>query len=213
MLPIGLIVISGVGLYSYFSGEGSTPPTEQVFIEESPVSTPLSAPISVPVEPEGWIRYISPTAAYSFSYPPEWPIHNIPSEAECETCVETIIFAPIVFNSYLARDAEKAIAVIFVGKDSRVQTLEEYVELRIQPQLNQGDYADFQLTTIAGEPAVSYRMTAGFPPLPIIKYVVVQNGFHYDIWIDDSIETNKNREENLERFNTMLESFEFSDVP
>ena len=92
-----------------------------------------------------------------------------------------------------------------------METLEDYIELSIQPQLDQGTYVDFERTQIGGVPAVSYRLVDGPSPRPIINYVVENNGFYYKIRIQDSIETNKDREANLDRFNTMLETFEFTD--
>ncbi|OGG10251.1 hypothetical protein A3J20_00045 [Candidatus Gottesmanbacteria bacterium RIFCSPLOWO2_02_FULL_42_29] len=40
---------------------------------------------------------------------------------------------------------------------------------------------DLKYTTLGGEKAVSYKLSGGIPPLPVIEYAVYKNGFYYII--------------------------------
>lgn len=149
-----------------------------------------------------WKSYISTKAKYSFRYPPEWPLVNVPTSPQCTVCVEDIQFTP----SYNPNSGDSTIAVILVFKENNIKSLDDYVNIHVK-----GDQSkvDLKYTAVGGERAVSYKLSGGIPPLPVIEYAVYKNGFYYIVRIDDSTETNKSKERNVMLFDEMLTTFKF----
>jgi len=167
-----------------------------------PLATPTLPPQSL-VDTMNWKTYTSTKAKYSFQYPPDWPLVNVPVSPQYAVCVEDLDFTP----NYNSQSEDTNIAVILVSKESNINTIDDYVSTYVK-----GDSSKINLkyTTIGGEKAISYTLSGGIPPLPIIEYVVVKNGFYYEIRIEDSIETNKNREKNINDFNHLISTVTFT---
>lgn len=154
-------------------------------------------------ETTNWKTYTSTKANYSFKYPTEWSLINVPPSQGCDVCVEQIDFTP----KYNPNSGDATISVILIFREDRIKTLDDYVNIHVK---GDSSIVNLKYTTIGGEKAVSYTLSGGIPPLPVIEYVVVKNGMYYIIRLDDSIETNKDKEQNLALFNEMLSTFSFT---
>ena len=202
-----VIALFAFGIGGYFLGVNknqTTPQSQQVtvsptFVQPSPTNNPISVENSATAN---WKTYTSTKANYSFKYPSEWPLVNVPESPQCTVCVETHVFSP----AYNSNSGDTNIAVIQVFKENNIQSLDDYVNIHVK-----GDQSkiDLKYTTLGGEKAVSYKLSGGIPPLPVIEYAVYKNGFYYIIRIDDSLETNKNKDKNIMLFNEMLSTFKF----
>lgn len=180
------------------SNQPTVSPTEN---SQYPPSTITPSPTSGTMV--NWKSYISTKAKYSFKYPPEWPLVSVPESPQCTVCIETFVFSP----AYNPNSGDTNIAVIQVFKESNIKSLDDYVNIHVK-----GDQSkvDLKYTTVGGERAVSYKLSGGIPPLPVIEYAVYKNGFYYIIRIDDSTETNKSKERNVMLFDEMLTIFNFT---
>lgn len=195
IVAILLLIFAGGGTYLALNSKNKPAPVVSKF-------TPTSAPTPTIDPIASWKTYTSKQARYSFKYPNEWPINNIAPAKDCSVCVEDIIFSPEVkLNS-----GDSNISVILVLKDERIKTLEDYKNIFIK---HSSSYTDVKDVTLGEEKALSYKLSGGIPPLPVSEYVVVKNGFYYEIRLEDSIETNKNKLRNLELFKQILSTFRF----
>lgn len=207
-----LLVIVGGGAY-YLGTQKSntstpisnTQPTnnsqDNVVVQPTAISTTTETPqIS---NTSNWKAYSSTQASYSFKYPTEWPLVNIPPSQGCDVCVEQINFTP----KYNPNSGDSNIVVILIFKEDKIKTLDDYVNIHVKGDSSK---VNLQYITVGGEKAVSYKLSGGIPPLPIIEYAVVKNGMYYIIRLDDSAETNKNKDKNLMLFNEMLSTFKFT---
>ena len=208
IIILGIIIaLFAFGVGGYFLGVNKNQTTSQsqqvsaspTVIQPSPTNNPISIENSATAN---WKTYTSTKANYSSKYPSEWPLVNVPESPQCTVCVETHVFSP----AYNPNSGDTNIAVIQVFKESNIQSLDDYVNIHIK-----GDQSkvDLKYTTLGGEKAVSYKLSGGIPPLPVIEYAVYKNGFYYIIRIDDSPETNKNKDKNIMLFNEMLSTFKF----
>ncbi len=180
------------------------PTTVQTTIIPSPTSsTTIPSPTPSPDPTASWKTYTSSKANYSFKYPTEWPLVNVPTSQGCDVCVEEINFTP----KYNPNSGDGNVAIIHIFKEDNIKTLDDYVNIHVKSDSSK---VNFRYTTVGGEKAVSYTLSGGIPPLPVIEYTVVKNGMYYIIRLDDSIETNKNRDGNLRLFNTILSTFKFT---
>lgn len=186
------------GSSSVESNQSTTAPTGS-----TQYNAPTTNPSSTSDTLTNWKLYTSIKANYSFKYPSEWPLVNVPTSPQCTVCVEDIQFTP----SYNPNSGDSTIAVILVFKEENIKSLDDYVNIHVK-----GDQSkvDLKYTTVGGERAVSYKLSGGIPPLPVIEYAVYKNGFYYVIRIDDSPETNKNKERNVILFDEMLTTFSFT---
>lgn len=212
LILVGLAAVIVVAGGLFYVGR-LTAPKDQLqssvsVIQSSPSSTitPTYQPSQTPVltdETVSWKTYTSTKAGYYFKYPTEWPLNNQPESPQCTVCVESLIFSPV----YNPNSGDNNTAIILVFKESNIKSLDDYVNVHVK-----GDQSkvDLKYTTIGGVKAVSYKLSGGIPPLPVIEYTVVKNGFYYIIRIDDSVETNKNKERNVMLFNEMLSTFKFT---
>lgn len=167
--------------------------------------TGVNQPTSTPNETANWQTFTSSKANYSFKYPPEWPLINNPPAVGCTDCVEEIYFTP----KFDLNSSETTIALILVLKDGKSKTIDDYVNNHIKGDVS---IANLSYTTVGSEKAISYTLSDGMPPLPIIEYVVVKNDLYYVIRLVNSIETNKNVDNNTKLFQHMLNTFKFSDL-
>lgn len=209
-IVILFIVVAGGAYYlGTQKNKPSLPPTSQSNqptvspTERSQSSPSTTNPNSTSDTMANWKLYTSSKANYSFRYPSEWPLVNVPESPQCTVCIETLVFSP----AYNPNSGDTNIAVIQVFKESNIKSLDDYVNIRVK-----GDQSKIELkyTVVGGERAVSYRLSGGSPPLPVIEYAVYKNGFYYIIRIDDSAETNKNKEKNVTLFDEMLTTFKFA---
>ncbi len=159
-------------------------------------------PSATPDVTANWKTYTSAKANYSLKYPDSWPVVQIPVSAGCETCIENIHFSP----SYNPQSADSDLAIVLVFKDSRIKTLDDYKNIIIKGDSSIVNVLD---TVVGTEKAVSYKLSGGIPPLPIIEYIVVKNNFYYVIRLVDSKETNKNLTQNQTTFDQILSTFRF----
>jgi len=208
-----LLVVSIIYLYlqnQTLKKQVLNPPVSPTIQVPSPVSQSISptpktvSSISIPPdETAGWKTYTSSKANYSFKYPDSWPIVKLSTNVNCETCIEIVPFA----LSYDSQSAEFELAVILVFKDTRIKTIDDYKNVIIK---GDSSIINEQNAIIGSENAVSYKLSGGIPPLPIIEYVVVKNDFYYAIRFVDSKETNKNLVENQKIFDQVLSTFKFT---
>lgn len=156
-----------------------------------------------PIIDSNWKTYTSTKASYSFAYPPEWPLVDIPPSQGCTVCIEHIQFT----SGYNPNSGDNTIAVILISKEDRIKTLEDYVNIHVK-----GDESKINLqnTMVGNEKAIAYTLSGGIPTLPIIEHAVVKNGLQYIIRLEDSIETNKNKTNNIFLFNQFLATFKFN---
>jgi hypothetical protein len=178
---------------------------KQVQKTELPENSPPVAPTEVTDSIANWKAYTSSKANYSFKYPVEWPLINVITASECTVCVENIDFTPV----YNPDSAESNIATILIFKEEKIKTLEDYVNIHVKGDSSK---VNLQYTTVGGQKAVSYKLSGGIPPLPIIEYAVVKNNLYYIIRLDDSVETNKNRDRNIYIFDQVLSTFKFANT-
>lgn len=216
MKQFKLWVVLGVGCFTvavlvFFVNNSKASNDQVLSATDNHISDPLSVPASTPIsmavlDPTyDWLRYDSATAKYSFRYPPDWPLTNVPVAVNCENCVETLEFS----QNYVKNSPENTFAVVLVRKSNEIRSLEDYVDVHFRTgHDSQGNVRD---AVVGSERALSYNITAGPSPLPIINYIVVKNGFIYEIFLYDSEATNKSRQKNIEMFDQMLESFSFFD--
>ncbi|OGG33420.1 hypothetical protein A2968_02505 [Candidatus Gottesmanbacteria bacterium RIFCSPLOWO2_01_FULL_42_22] len=180
IIILGIIIaLFAFGVGGYFLGVNKNQTTSQsqqvsaspTVIQPSPTNNPISIENSATAN---WKTYTSTKANYSSKYPSEWPLVNVPESPQCTVCVETHVFSP----AYNPNSGDTNIAVIQVFKESNIQSLDDYVNIHIK-----GDQSkvDLKYTTLGGEKAVSYKLSGGIPPLPVIEYAVYKNGFYYII--------------------------------
>ncbi|MCR4313083.1 MAG: hypothetical protein NUV58_02450, partial [Candidatus Roizmanbacteria bacterium] len=207
---LGVLLVSSI-IYLYLQNQtlkkqALNPPISPTIEVPSPTTKPSSSISIPPDETAGWKTYISSKANYSFKYPDSWPIVKLSTNVNCETCVEIVPFA----LSYDPQSAESELSVILVFKDSRIKTLDDYKNIIVKGDSSIIDVHD---TTIGLEKSISYKLSGGIPPLPIIEYVVVKNDFYYVIRFVNSKETNKNLVENQKIFDQILSTFKFLSEP
>ncbi len=208
---IVLLLVVGSGAY-YLGTQKSNTANQTVNIQpttsqNSAVANPTDTPVATqtPQSNEAttdWKTYSSAKAKYSFKYPTEWPLVNVPPSQGCDVCVEQINFTP----KYNPNSGDGNTAIILIFKADNIKTLDDYVNIHVKGDSSK---VNLQYTTVGGEKAVSYKLSAGIPPLPVVEYAVVKNGMYYIIRLDDSVETNKNKDKNLMLFNEMLTTFKF----
>jgi len=209
LILVGVLLLVVVAGGAYYLGRQTSPksPSAPVVTSQIPQPTPASS-FDVNPAPTGaretanWKIYTSSHANYSFKYPQEWPLVIVPVSTGCNPCIEDIDFTP----NYIPNSGDTTLGVIIVNKEPKIQSLDDYVNIQVK-----GDESKINLnyTTLGGEKAVSYKLSGGIPPLPIIEYVVVKNGYQYILRIEDSKETNKNRDKNIQIFNQILSTFKF----
>lgn len=208
---IVLLIVVAAGVY-YLGTQQNKPNSPSASQNSQQTVSPIESlqyppsttnPIPTSSTMANWKSYTSTKAKYSFKYPPEWPIVNVPTSSQCTVCVEDIQFTP----TYNPNSGDSIIAVILVFKEDNIKSLADYVNVHVK-----GDQSkvDLKYTTVGGEKAVSYKLSGGIPLLPVIEYAVYKNGFYYIIRLDDSAETNKNKEGNIALFNEMLTTFNFT---
>lgn len=201
-----LVIIAGGAYYlgTQTSTTSTQPPTNQNNVRTNPTQTPEIT--QVPQTNDSivnWKTYTSTKAKYSFKYPTEWPLVNVPPSQGCDVCVEQI---NITFK-YNPNSGDGNVAIVLIFKEDKIKALDDYVNIHVRGDSSK---VNLQYTTVGGEKAVSYTLSGGLPPLPVIEYAVVKNGLYYIIRLDDSIETNKNKEKNVQLFNEMLSTFKFT---
>jgi hypothetical protein len=210
LLPVLItLFISAIvfGLGGYYFGKASRTENQALIQEKNdqgqnlPSPTPNSSPPTSEIQSD-LLTYTSTKALYSFDYYSEWPLVNVPTSLGCEVCVEDVVFTP----KYDQNSSENTIAVILVFKEDRIKTLDDYVNILVKGDSSK---VDMRNTFVGSEKAVSYKLSGGIPPLPVIEYAVVKNGYYYIIRLNDSIETNKNKDRNLKLFDKMLTTFKF----
>lgn len=185
-------------------GSNPEPTTTQAnVIPSSRPSIVSQSPTLTPDPTANWKTYTSSKANYSFKYPTEWPLTNVQPSQGCDVCVEQVNFTP----KYNPNSGDSNIAVILIFKEDKIKTLDDYVNIHVKGDSSK---VNLQYTTVGGEKAVSYTLSGGIPPLPVIEYAVVKNGMYYIIRLEDSVETNKNKEKNLMLFNEILPTFKFT---
>jgi hypothetical protein len=178
------------------------------YLSAKPTSTPIPSPtvvLGAAGTQEGtanWKTYTSTKAKYSFKYPQEWPMINVPIGPGSTTSIEDLQFTP----QYDPNSGDKVIAVILVFRDERIKTLEDYKNIFVKGDSSKIDIQD---AVVGTEKAISYKLSGGIPPLPIIEYAVVNNDYYYTIRLEDSKETNKNLIENQTTFDQILSTFRF----
>ena len=186
-----LLIVAGG---AYFLGRNQVNLSK---ITQSPTQSPNPA--------ANWKTYIDSQAHYSFKYPQSWPLSKIPVSKGCDLCLEGVSFS----EQYDFSSEDKTLAVILVFKEGwvkDVKTINDYINfLKTEPT-----NVNISKTTVDGEVAVSYKLSGGIPPLPIIEYVTTKNGLWYILRLVDSTETNKNRETNIGIFNQILSTFKFT---
>lgn len=203
---VGVLILGLVAGGAYYLGKQATPKSSPApIVSQTPQPTPTPDASPAPTgagETANWKAYTSAKAKYSFKYPTEWPLVNIPVSNGCTVCIEDLQFTP----NYNPNSGDTTIAVILVNKEASIKTLDDYINIHVK-----GDSSkiDLKNTSVGGENAVSYRLSGGIPPLPIIEYAVVKNGFNYQIRLEDSKETNKSTKKNLQLFNQILSTFKF----
>ncbi|MDO8618505.1 MAG: hypothetical protein Q7R49_01010 [Candidatus Daviesbacteria bacterium] len=151
-------------------------------------------------ETADWKTYTNTKASYSFKYPLNW-IQSYVNFSGCSECIDGLVLSPNQIP-----DLDSDIVTIQVYKEDKIKTLDDYVNIHVK-----GDASKINLNyaTVGGEKAVSYKLSGGMPPLPIIEYAVVKNGYQYILRIEDGKETNKNRDKNIQIFNKILSTFKF----
>lgn len=203
---LALLLLVGGG--AYFLGAQNNKTSIQI---TNPQNSAVINPTNIPAATQApqtngtdtWKTYTSSKASYSFKYPTEWPLVNVPISQGCTVCIEDIEFT----SKYDPNSGDGTVAVILVFKEANIKTLDDYVTIRVKGDSSK---VNLQYTTVGGEKAVSYKLSGGIPPLPVIEYAVVKNGFYYIIRLVDSVETNKNKEKNLLIFNETLQTFKFT---
>lgn len=216
---LGLIVIAGsVIAGSVFAGIqiGKNQITKQQLITEQPIISPTQVIVNptiiptttLPTEPNpiinptaDWETYTSHLSPFSLKYPKSWPIETEIANPKCDTCVENIRFTPNPIGG------GSSIAVVLVFKDPRIKTLDDYKNVIIQ---SDSSIVNVQNAKVDSENALSYKLSGGIPPLPIIEYVVVNNGYYFIIRLENSDETNKDLVKNRNIFNQILSTFKFT---
>ena len=198
-----LLLIVGGGAY-YFGTQKANlqvaPNTnQQANSLPSQISTPIPSKSPEGDETKGWRIVTGVMSKYSFKYPPEWSLVNVAPSQGCDVCVEQIDFT----HQY----GDDNIAVILIMKEDRIKSLDDYVNILVTSDPSK---VNLKYTTVGSEKAVSYTLSDGLPPLPIIEYAVVKNGMYYIIRLDNGSEANKNRDNNLMLFNEMLSTFTFN---
>lgn len=170
----------------------------------TPLAVASPSPIATTDPTADWKTYTSTKANYSFQYPQEWPLVNVPINT-ASTSIENLEFTP----KYDPKSGDSEIAVILVFKDNRIKTLDDYKNTFIK-----GDpsITNVQDTSVATEKAISYKLSGGIPPLPIIEYAIVNNNNYYVIRLVDSLETNKNLAKNEAIFDQILSTFQFTNT-
>jgi hypothetical protein len=112
-------------------------------------------------------------------YPPTLPIES----SVCGgTCLEDLRFTPNPASG------GSAIAVILAFKDARIKTLDDYKNIMVKGDSSIIDVQDAQ---VGGDPAISYKLSGGISPLPVIEYAVVHGSNYYLIRLVASDVTNK----------------------
>jgi hypothetical protein len=167
------------------------------FINPSP--TPTSTPTPTPDPTADWKTYTDTKNTFSLKYPASLPIET----SLCGgTCIEDLRFTPNPATG------GSSIAVVLTSKDSRIKTLDDYKNIIVK---GDSSIINVQDTKIAGNNAVSYKLSGGIPPLPIIEYAVVHNNYYYIIRLLDSDETKKDLAGNQKIFDQILSTFTFLD--
>ncbi len=210
--PILIVVLVAValvgGYFLYTSLRANPAKPESVAISTAPVSvsTPTTKPESTfSAETTNWKTYTDASAKYSFRYPNKWPLSKIPISKGCDTCLESVSFS----EHYNYNSEDTTLAVILVFKDGwvkNVKTLDDYIKFIKAEPTN----VEIKETKVGGEKAVSYKLSGGVQPLPVIEYVTTRNRIWYVIRLVDSIETNKNNVQNTKIFDQILSTFKFT---
>ncbi len=125
----------------------------------------------------------------------------------CLCSNETPTVRSWVYSSPSPANGSSSIAVVLVFKDNRIKTIEDYKNVIIK---GDSSIIDVKNTKIGGFNAVSYKLSGGIPPLPLIEYVVVHNNYYYVVRLIDSEETNKDLIGNKKIFDQILSSFKFT---
>lgn len=193
-----LLVLVGAGSYLLGTKKSSTIVADKVTSQPSPTLSPTPTPDPT----ANWKTYTNYELKYSFKYPEEWPIINTTIK-DPDACAETLIFSP----NYIPNSGESTLGVIMVCPNPRIKSIDDYIDILLK---GDSSVIDIKNTTIDEEKAVSYKLSGGMPPLPIIEYAVVKNGFYYIIRQEDSTETNKNRDINIKIFNQILSTLKFT---
>lgn len=208
LILVAVVILVAIAGGAFFLGRQTSPaqtisspspvPSQQV-----PVETPKQVSPSPVDETANWKTYTSTNANFSFKYPSEWPLVNIPKFDQCSVCIEGLTFS----HNYNSNSSDLNIATILVFKEENIKSLDDYVKIHVK-----GDQSkvNLQYTNVGGEKAVSYKLSGGIPPLPVIEYAVFKNGLYYIIRLEDSVETNKNKSKNQELFDKMLSTFKFN---
>jgi hypothetical protein len=100
-----------------------------------------------------------------------------------------------------------SIVVVLVFKDSRIKTLDDYKNIFVK---SDSSIINVQNANVGGDSAISYKLSGGIPPLPIIEYAVVHNSYYYIIRLENSDETNKDLSGNQKMFDQILSTFKFT---
>ncbi len=202
MFVIAGFILLLVGVGGYVLGTNKSQPIVQ---NQQNIVVPTTISSPTPDETENWKIYVDPQAKYSFKYPDEWPLSKIPVSRGCDVCLEGVSFS----KTYNPNSADSTLAVILVHKEllKNVKTIDDYINSLNERPTN----IEIKETTIAGEKAVSYRLSGGIPPLPIIEYVITNDRLWYTIRLEDTKETNKNRDRNIKIFDQILSTFKFTE--
>lgn len=204
LIIVGILVVVVIAGGAYYLGRTTNPkpsPTP-VVTSQSPQPTPNASPTPTDAgETANWITYTNIKANYSFKYPTDWTQLYI-SFSGCSECIDGLDLS----SSQKPNPPDSSIVIIQVWKEDRIKTLDDYVNIHVKGDASK---INLQYTTLGGEKAVSYKLSGGIPPLPIIEYAAVKNGYQYILRIEDSKETNKNREKNIRIFNQILSTLKF----
>lgn len=190
-IGVVLLVVALVGAGAYYLGSRRTVPTTNLELASTQTPTPTPDPTA------NWKTYTSNRAGFSLKYPTSLPIETRLCGG---TCLEDLSFTPNPFAG------SSSIAVVLAFKDPRIKTLDDYKNIFIK---NDSSIINVQAANIGGNTAVSYKLSGGIPPLPIIEYAVIHNDYYYLIRLEDSDETNKDLIGNQKMFDQILSTFKF----
>lgn len=211
IIALGVGIVVGYQIKTLFNNDLSKVVLEPVENKELiQVSKTTGEPtINEPTIPVPQMQsYVNEPGKYSFTHPSSWTVVNEPLSPNCTVCVDSVILStdPSIVSDISNRD--KKVAVITVVKENNAQTFDQFLDI-YGFKTNQS-LINVTETTVGGKQGVSYSYKQGGSlQQDIVTYEVLSQGQKYTISLWDTLETQKNLEENTLLFDSLIDSFKF----